>query len=517
MTERFKLAYIGAGSFRFSIGFFRNIVNAKELLPMEVALCDVDERSLGIMHKILARMVEKASRKKRYGSGDIVVTKSTDRREALENASFVYKSISVGMQEAEWYDIYLPLKFGIPQNTGDTLGPGGLLRSFRTDHVAAGIASDMAELCPKAPLLNYTNPQGSITMAARTAAPGVQYVGLCHELFGGGAVLWAFLAGKGRFVRPFKTLLNHMEYAGINHFAWFTRFEVKGKDYYPALRDKAKALGKSTRFLTLRWLGHGFNFHLLNRYGWFPYPGSRYVAEFMTDYYNYFNYETQSPFWRFPVVRDVGALDRDRRSRYATFERMASGEAGVPGPRAIGERAMEMTLDWRENHPANRPHVVNLPNVHPGYPKIVPELPDDCVVEIPGYFKDGTILPVKTIHLPGEVAALVRPHAEQQRYTVNAALGNDPGLCVDAMRHDPMANWIEDDDKLEYLTRLMLFYEKRWLPAEWAEWIPAEEELKRSKWWVSPADLAEEGGAYKKVMFPPDERLKAKAFFWPPG
>jgi alpha-galactosidase len=515
MTERFKLAYIGAGSFRFSIGFFRNIVNAKELLPIEVALCDIDENSLDIMHKILTRMVEKASRKKHYGADDIIVTKSVDRRNALENASFVYKSISVGMQESEWTDNYLPLKFGIPSNTGDTLGPGGLFRSFRTDHIAAGIAKDMAELCPKAPLLNYTNPQGSITMAARTAAPGVQYIGLCHELFGGGAILWAFLVGKGRAPRPFKDVINHLEYAGINHLGWITKFEYKGMDYYPALRAKAKALGKSKRFLMLRWLEYGFNFHLLNRYCWFPYPGSRHVAEFLTDYYNYFNYEIQSPFWRFPVVRNVSAVDKERRTHYAKFERMASGEKGVPGPRTIGERAMEMTLDWKNGHPENRPHVVNIPNVHPDYTKIVPELPDDCIVEIPGYFKDGKILPVKTIHLPEKVAALVRPHAEQQRYTVDAALGNDLDLCVKAMLHDPMANWIEDDDKLAYLTRLMLFYQKRWLPAEWAEWIPSEDELKRSKWWVSPKDLAKEGYECRKVMFPPDDRLKSKAFFWP--
>jgi alpha-galactosidase len=482
---------------------------------MEVALCDVDERSLDIMHKILSRMVEKASNKKHYDTNAIIVTKSVDRRTVLENASFVYKSISVGMQESEWYDNYLPLKFGIPQNTGDTLGPGGLFRSFRTDHVAAGIAKDMAELCPKAPLLNYTNPQGSITMAARTAAPGVQYMGLCHELFGGGAVLWAFLLGKGKAPRPFKDVINHIEYAGINHFGWITKFEYKGKDYYPALREKARALGRSTRFLTLRWLGHGFNFHLLNRHGLFPYPGSRHVAEFMTDYYNYFNNEIQAPFWTFPAVRNVGSLDQDRRKHYSKFQRMSDGEIGVPGPRGIGERAIEMTLDWLNNNPANRPHVVNIPNVHPDYPKIVPELPDDCIVEVPGHFKDGKILPLRTIHLPEEIAALVRPHAEQQRFTVNAALGNNLDLCVKAMQHDPMASWIEDGDKLEYLTRLMLHYQQRWLPETWAEWIPSEDELKTSKWWVSPKDLAKEDNAFRKVMFPPADRLRTKAFFWP--
>ena len=502
--ERFKLAYIGAGSFRFSIGFFRNIVNTKKMLPLEVALCDIDEKSLDIMEKILKRMVLKAAKRKRYNPNQIIVTKSTNRRDVLENADFVYKSISVGIQEAEFFDNYLPLKFGIPQNTGDTLGPGGLFRSLRTNHIVADIAKDMAELCPNATILNYTNPQGTIVMAARTKAPDVQYIGLCHELFGGQAAMWAYIARYTWNLPRFDHRI-HLEYGGVNHFAWFTKVEWKGKDLYPKLREHAQKLSKK------KFVGRGFNFHLLDKHGLYPYPGSRHVAEFMTDYYNYFNYETQSPYWKFPVVRDVLGLSKSRNKKYAKFEKMANGQIKVPGPRRFGEKAMEMTMDWKKSNP--KTHVVNIPNVHQNYSKIIPELPDDCIVEVPAYFKDQKILPIGTIHLTQEVADLVRPHAEQQRFTVNAALGNDLGTVIKAMKHDPMANWIEDDDKLEYLTKLMLYYEKEWLPEAWQEWIPTEADLSSHKWWVSPKDLAKEDKSYLDVMFPPDEQLKKKAYF----
>ncbi len=366
MTERFKLAYIGAGSFRFSIGFFRNIVNAVDLMPMEVALCDINENSLEIMYNILRRMVKKGAKKKNYNPADILVTKSKDRRKVLEGADFVYKSISVGLQKAEWYDNYLPLKFGIPQNTGDTLGPGGLFRSLRTNHVAAAIAKDMEDLCPKATILNYTNPQGSIVMSARTKAPNTQYIGLCHEYFGGGATIWGtILLGKPKFIigklsRPDKWWEKiDFEYAGINHFAWFTKIEYKGKDYYPWLRERA------AKYTCKKKFGHGFNFYLMDKHGYFPYPGSRHVAEFMTDYYNYFNYKIQAPYWKFPVVRDVGSLDRRRHKKYEKFMKMAKGENKVPKPRVMGERAMEMTIDWRDSNPNH--HVVNIPNTHPDY------------------------------------------------------------------------------------------------------------------------------------------------------
>ncbi|NMC08175.1 MAG: alpha-glucosidase/alpha-galactosidase, partial [Candidatus Lokiarchaeota archaeon] len=164
MGNKFKIAYIGAGSFRFSIGLFKNIVAANELFPMEVVLHDVDAKSLDIMTRILNHMVKKSG-------ANVTVTSTLNRREALENADFLYKSISVGIQKAEWVDIHVPYKFGIPQNTGDTCGPGGIFRGLRCVPQVAAIARDMKELCPKAVLLNYTNPQATIVMGARRVDP----------------------------------------------------------------------------------------------------------------------------------------------------------------------------------------------------------------------------------------------------------------------------------------------------------------------------------------------------------
>ncbi|MHA1847902.1 MAG: hypothetical protein ACTSXU_09675, partial [Promethearchaeota archaeon] len=60
MPEYYKVAYIGAGSHRFSMGLFRNIVAAArdglDGKPIHVALVDVDERVLGYMGKILSNM-----------------------------------------------------------------------------------------------------------------------------------------------------------------------------------------------------------------------------------------------------------------------------------------------------------------------------------------------------------------------------------------------------------------------------------------------------------------------------
>ncbi len=164
MADRFKIAYLGAGSFRFSTGLFLDVCQKREysndLSPMEIGLCDIDENSLRIMKKMFKNIVNKA---KRINGVDILITTSTNRENVLENADVVFKSISVGIQEAEWYDIHLPYKLGIPQNTGDTVGPGGLFRGLRTNPVVAEIAQDMKRLsAKKSMLLNYTNPQSTI-------------------------------------------------------------------------------------------------------------------------------------------------------------------------------------------------------------------------------------------------------------------------------------------------------------------------------------------------------------------
>ncbi len=506
MADRFKLAYIGAGSFRFSLGFFRNIVNATELLPMEVALCDIDAYSLSLMTKILRRMVRIGARSKHYKESDILVSSSTDRATVLENADFVYKSISVGLQAAEWFDLYLPLKFGIPQNTGDTVGPGGLFRGLRSGPVCAGIAKDMKKLCPKAPLLSYTNPVSSCTLAARTAAPNVQFIGLCHELFNGMKVLRRFYNKRaGKHIKHWRDI--HVEYAGLNHFGWLTRIEHSGEDLYPVLRENAHQLVLD-RFRG-RDAANGFNFYLLEKTGYFPYPGARHVAEFLPDYYNAFNHEKrdQCPYWSFPSIRSVWAVHAERRLVYSAFRLWAKGMIPLPGPRKEGEWAMEMTIDWQRDQPVE--YVVNILNNG-----TVPELPNNCIVEIPGYFKYGEIRPLKRIHIPKKVTDYLKPHCEQQSLTVKAGLGNDPNLVNRAMFHDPMNKWIEDEDKIEYLTKLMLFYEQKWLPKEWKEWIPKKEELKSSKYWVSPTELSTKGNAFLAEKFPPREDLKSKAFFW---
>ena len=69
--------------------------------------------------------------------------------------------------------------------SGDTLGPGGVFRGLRHLAVFDGLIEDMAELCPRALVLQYSNPMAIFTW--RTALSGLRVVGLCHSVQGDGA------------------------------------------------------------------------------------------------------------------------------------------------------------------------------------------------------------------------------------------------------------------------------------------------------------------------------------------
>ncbi|MHA1731840.1 MAG: family 4 glycosyl hydrolase [Promethearchaeota archaeon] len=494
-----RIVYIGAGSFRFSYGLFKNLCAAGEVIPIEVWLVDINEPLLEVMARLLKRMARKFKVPLRVFS-------TPGRREALAGADVVFKSISVGQQASEWFDIHVPQKFGIPQNTGDTCGPGGIFRSLRCVPVAVDIARDMAELCPDAPLLNYTNPQAPIVLGARQAHPSVQVVGLCHELLGGMGTVAKLLREAGfDEVASWEAL--DITYAGVNHFSWLLSLEHGGRDLYPVLRQRAHEGGKLA--------GRPFNFFLLEKHGYFPYPGSRHVAEFLPEYYNHFNHVVVAKHWHMPKLRNVGALRKARKVALWAYKQASKGRLPTPKPSMKGERAIEMTVDWLEARagthnpslPHPRHHVVNLPNFGQ---RLVSNLPEDCVVEVPGYFSvGGELVGVPVGPLPPEVLGLVKVHAENTAKFVEAAVSGSPEKLLSALLSDPMCQFLEDDDAVEDIMWNMLYYEREWLP-NFRESIPDLDDLRARKRFVSEGDLKKKNA--RAVKWPPAPNLEEKAY-----
>ncbi|MFX0059354.1 MAG: hypothetical protein ACFE85_16535 [Candidatus Hodarchaeota archaeon] len=488
-----KLVYIGAGSFRFSIPCFMNILEAEILHPLELWLVDIDLRSLKLTSTIMKYMTK-------FHKKNINVHSTTNRRKALPDADYVLISISVGLQESEWFDIHIPLKFGIPQNTGDTVGPGGIFRGIRTIPIMVNIMRDIKELCPNCLVLNFTNPQGTTMLSAFQAAPNVQSIGLCHELF---------RLGRKKFAK----YLHYCDvdfsaekkvellYGGVNHFAFVTKFENDGIDLYPQIRDNANYAYQSKRF------GIPFNYYLLKKYGFLTYVEGRHIVEFLPRYYNYFNHR-EKPFG-ITELRNVHHVYLERTLTYTFFKILQKRRNRwilklILRPWEGGEKALMIPKDKERNIP--RHHVGNVINNG-----IIPSLPSNSVIEVPCYFKNGKYHPVKIGSLPKPINDWVKIYAKNQQLVVNAALSGEYDDLLKALLADPMCQFIEDNDKIESMMMHMHYYEKRWLP-NFNDSVLLINDLKKSKYFIDKKELS----SYKLARmekFAPDPKLKDKA--WP--
>ena len=137
-----------------------------------------------------------------------------NRKEALRGANFVVNAIQVGGYDpCTIIDFEIPKKFGLRQTIADTLGIGGIMRALRTIPVMYDFARDMAEVCPDALLLNYTNPMAMLTGYMLRYTP-IQTVGLCHSVQVCSETLLKEVGMEDK-LEGRKELI-----AGINHMGW---------------------------------------------------------------------------------------------------------------------------------------------------------------------------------------------------------------------------------------------------------------------------------------------------------
>ncbi|WP_217362246.1 family 4 glycosyl hydrolase [Cohnella herbarum] len=216
-----RVAIIGAGSIVFCKTLMLDIMATPELEDTEFVLMAPSTGKTSQVKAFADKVIEKNGLKSK-------VTVTTDRREALTGANYVITSFQVGGVSAFGLDYKIPLKYGVDQCIGDTLGPGGVFRALRSIPVILDVARDMEELCPNATLLNYVNPMAMICWAL--GETNIQYVGLCH----GVQTTLDLISG---YVGVPKQEIDYVS-AGINHMGWFTKLTHQGRDLYPELREK---------------------------------------------------------------------------------------------------------------------------------------------------------------------------------------------------------------------------------------------------------------------------------------
>ena len=253
-----KIAFIGAGSTVFAKNLLGDILSFPELADSTISLFDIDSERLHTS-EIVAHKVAKP----RQASPTIEAT--TDRRRALDGADYAICMIQVGgYKPSTVIDFEIPKKYGLRQTIADTLGIGGIMRGLRTIPVLLDMCHDMEELCPDVTFLQYVNPM-AMNCWAISRATTIKTVGLCHSVQG----------TAGELAHDIGVPIEEINYlcAGINHMAFYLKFERDGEDLYPLIR-KVIAEGRVPDWNRVRY-------EMFKRLGYFVTESSEHFSEYV--------------------------------------------------------------------------------------------------------------------------------------------------------------------------------------------------------------------------------------------
>ncbi|MEV4537714.1 alpha-galactosidase [Asanoa sp. NPDC049518] len=393
------IVFLGAGSVVFTHELLVDILGFPELTDARIVLHDIDPERLATASGLAGRVADA------YGVRPTIVA-TLDRRAALDGADFVVNSIQVGGYAATRTDFDVPARFGLRQTIGDTIGIGGIFRGLRTFPVLAGIAADMAALCPDAWLLNYTNPMAMNVTYLATIAPELRVLGLCHS------VHWTVHGLCSLVDVPFSDV--RFASAGVNHQAWILRWERDGVDLYPLL-DAAIAADPDLR--------RRVRVELYRRLGYYPTETSEHSAEYVPWY---LRHDAELARLRIPV----GEYLKVSEANLASYAAMRDGAVPVDLSRGTTEYAPQVIHSMVTGTP--REIVANVANHG-----LIDNLPTGFAVEVPTTVDGTGARPSPVGSLPVQLAAVNRPYVSVGDLTVAAAVTGDRRLVRQAAMVDP--------------------------------------------------------------------------------
>jgi alpha-galactosidase len=472
-TRPVHLTFLGAGS-----GFCPTLCKDVLLTPGaehgEIRLCDVDTDRLSTMHKVIEKLIHDTGRHDGWS-----VRSSVNRRELLPGTDYAVCCVEVSGLACVEIDNDIPLKYGIDQCIGDTMGPGGLFKGLRTVPVFLEILRDMRELCPGAIMLNYTNPMSMLVLAAGRAVPEVPLVGLCHSVQGTSHLLAGY-AGV-----PYDEM--EWECAGVNHLAWFTTLKHKGENLYTRTlyakfeQEIQEAFAEHAAGLTsMDARGHGADEPWKHRdlvrkdmcvqFGAFITESSGHLSEYLPYYRKSDDgkrllrtrydggsrfYATNWPSWR------KGADDHRNK--------LVRGEATIKL-----ERSWEYAswiIEAREKDSPFRIHG-NVMNhaVAPGKRnageagKLITNLDGDAAVEVSCMIDRNGINPTRYGALPPQMAHVCRSQQAYFDLAAKACIEKSVEAAVYALLLDPLTAAVCTPRQIRAMTLEMFAAEKQFLP-----------------------------------------------------
>lgn len=429
-----KVAVIGGASTytpELVSGF---LSRASSLGLEELVLMDIDAARLEIVGGFARRMLEA------YGS-PFRLERTTDRRRAIEGASYVITQLRVGQMAARREDEYLGRRYGLIGQ--ETTGVGGMAKALRTVPVILEIAQEVGASAPGAMLVNFTNPSGLITEALQRYAPDVNSVGVCnvavHTLTQMLELLKADLGIMPVERARLKTL-------GLNHLSWHSGLEVDGEDLWP------QVLRRYTEHLRAE-VEPEWDPRLIETLGLIP------------NYYLHYFYDTprrlaEQQAWPPSRAEEVMEIEKVLLRQYADPEfKELPADLMKRGGAYYSTVATEL-IDAHHNDRGDI-HVVNTR--HGG---AVPGWPAEWVLEMPCRVARGKITPLPAEPLPAFCYGLLAQVKAFELFAVEAAVNGDREAAYKALLAHPLG---PPADRIPAVLEDMLRTHRNHLPQFWPE------------------------------------------------
>jgi alpha-galactosidase len=434
-----KIAFIGAGSLGFTEGLVRDVLTFPLLEDSHIALMDIDAERLDFAYQKVSKIIT-------VGKYPARVTATLDRVEALKDADVVLTTILTGDTNVWKYDIEIPRRYGVDINVGDTRGPSGIFRFLRTMPPMLDILHTMEAVCPNAVWLNYTNPMAMLCGALQRITT-IPVTGLCHSVQGTAMMLAVWIGA----------LYPEVNYlcAGINHQAWYLKYEVNGQDAYPQIYQAVtenpdiynEEQVRNEMYLAMGYFvtessGHNSEYNawfrkrpdLIEKYcthgtGWNPGEYAYILKE----------YQKTEATWkegvRVELAREVTRGELGRGLEYAAYIINAL-KGGEP---------------FKFNG--------NVPNTG-----LITNLPQGACVELPVYVDKAGFHPLYVGALPPQCALLTQLSSGIEEMAITANMTGDPVMIYRAICNDPLTAAVLSLAEIRSMVNDMFAQNQAYLP-----------------------------------------------------
>ncbi|UCZ52806.1 6-phospho-beta-glucosidase [Bacillus shivajii] len=424
-----KLTLIGGAGVRVPL-MVEGLIRWKgEVCIEELVLYDSNAEKLSIIGELVRHIVSNEG-------NPFQVKLTTELREAVQGADFIYTAIRSGGEKGRVIDERVALKHGVIGQ--ETTGAGGFAMALRTIPAMLEIARVIEETAPEAWVINFTNPSGLITEALQKYTK-LKMIGICDAPSSMKIGIAHYLKQKEEDV--------YINYFGLNHLGWVNKVLVNGTnqmlsilnnydefiEVYPHMKCFSNQLVTSLNLLPNEYLFYYYyqNQALLNMKNSTNTRGEQ-IVKLNRSLLEQLK-ENKGDMARSLCI--YNEVMNERNSTYMTAETGSDENETLGEMESEGYEGLAMSILSSIFKNKKKELILNVKNNG-----VIPELEHEDVIEVTCLLDNNGPKPLAVGEVPSSVKGLLVTIKEYERLTIEAAVEGDIEKAVMALTIHPLVN-----------------------------------------------------------------------------